>query len=122
MPLRGLTIVVAGDSPMRFREALVLAAAQAALGAPSQLFLQGAAVALMRQPVTCAADDANAAAGLPRLDELIDEALALGVRFVLCQTGLHLAAIDRATLDKRIDYSGPLEILRTLDDDRFIVI
>lgn len=119
--LRGLTIVVAEAAPERFRAALTLVAANAALGGRARLFCQGDAVALLRAPMRGEADARHAAAGLPTLAELFQEALGLGVEIVACQSGLHLAGIDAAALDGRIAFGGPVSVIQTLEDDRLLM-
>jgi predicted peroxiredoxin len=119
--LRGLTIVVAEASPGRFRTALTMAAAQAALGGSARLFLDGAAVALLKPPL---GDDDEATyrqAGLPTLSELLDEAFGLGATVMACQSGLLLADVEAAALDPRIGYGGMVGLLQQLGDDRLVV-
>ncbi len=82
--MRGLTIILADNAPERFRTALSLAAAQAALGGDARIFCQGAAVSLLRRDLRGDADEAHEAAGLPALTALMDESLALGVRLIAC--------------------------------------
>ena len=57
MPVRGLTIIVAGRDPDRLRSALGMAATQAALGGKARLFLDGGAVALLAAPLAASGDD-----------------------------------------------------------------
>jgi len=119
--LRGLTILVAEPSPARFRTALTLATAQAALGGRARLFLDGGAVALLRPPVEDAADPAYAAAGMPGLADLLGEALAMGVGISACQSGLALVGLDATTLDRRIGFGGMIGMLQTLGEDRLVI-
>jgi predicted peroxiredoxin len=120
--MRRLTIVVAEASPQRFRTALTLAAAQAALGGRARLFLDGAAVALLSPTFQDEAAATYRAAGLPTLAELIDAAFDLGVEIVACQSGLVLAKLDAATLDQRLGYGGMVGLLQQLGDDRLTVV
>lgn len=120
MPMRGLTIIVAGVDPERLRTALTLLASQAALGGRSRLFVDGAGVGLFRPPITVSGDDGYAAAGLPRLRELLDTALELGARVILCQSGLALAALEAASIDPRLEFGGMAGIIATLGDDRLV--
>ncbi len=107
--MRGLTIVVAGSDPERFRAALKLAAAQAALGGAARLFLDEAAVPL------------PAPAGGAAADELVAMALELGVAISLCQTGLAAAGLDLDTLDPRIGAAGLTSLLAELGEDRLVL-
>jgi predicted peroxiredoxin len=120
--MRGLTIVVAQASPDRFRTALTMAAAQAALGGRARLFLDGGAVALLRPPIRDDAEAQHRAAGLPTLGELLEEAFDLGVAIVACQSGLLLAGVAATDLDGRIGYGGMVGLLQQLDEDRLILV
>ncbi|USI72323.1 DsrE family protein [Sphingomonas morindae] len=118
--MRGLTVIV--TAPGRLRPALELAAAKAALGARVRLFLQGDAVGALRPPVAEADDDRFRAAGLPALAQLLEEALALNVRVIACQTGLDLAGLAATALDRRISYGGLVSLMLDLDDDRLVAL
>lgn len=119
--MRGLTIIVAEAAPSRFRVALNLAAAQAALSGQARLFLDGRAVALLRVPLAAPDDDGYAAAGLPTIAELFEEALGLGVGIVACQSGLALTGTDAAALDPRIELGGVIGVLQQLGDGRLVM-
>lgn len=107
MPVRGLTLVVAGPDPGRFTAALRLAATAAAVGGRTRLFLDEAAVALF-----------PAAAGEP----LLAACLELGVGVELCQGGLAAAGLDLRALDPRLEGGGLAGLLAGLDDDRLVVL
>lgn len=119
--MRGLTIIIATADPARFHAALSLAAAQAALERPARLFLQAEAVALLRQPVAMPDDARYSAAGMPRLGELLDEAMALGVTVTACQTGLALAGMEASDLPGGIETGGLIELLTQAEDDRLTI-
>lgn len=110
--MRGLTIIVAGPDPSRFRAALSIAAAAAALDRPIRLFLQADAVALLRPPLAGPDDEAHEAAGLPTLADLFREAIALGVTIIACQSGLPLIGITADTLPAGIEVGGLLSELQ----------
>lgn len=114
--MRGLSIIVATADAERFRAALVSAAALAALGGDARLFLQLDAVALLRAPIVAPADPAHAAAGLPTLAALLDDALALGVTLTACQSGLALCGMDASALPAGIETGGPVAFLRETPD------
>ena len=119
--MRGLTVIVAaGTDDLRLRTALTMAAAHAALGGRTRLFLDGEAVALIAAP---AADDGRyAAAGLPTQAELIESCLDLGVTIQLCQTGLALLERDAAGLDPRLEVTGLVSVLAALGEDRLATL
>lgn len=119
--MKPLRIVVLTDDAERFRGALTIAAAHAALGGDAALFLQLDAVRLLRAPYTAPMDITHSAAGLPTMAQLVEDALSLGVRLMVCQSGLALAGLDLVSCDARIEASGPVAFVQALgDDDRLI--
>jgi predicted peroxiredoxin len=102
----GLSIVVAGRDPARFRTALTLAAASAALGGRTRILLNG-------ESVRMAADTSNL--------ELLESCFALGVAITLCQSGLAEAGLETGALDARFDYGGMVGFLAELGADRLVV-
>lgn len=120
--LRGLTVVVADVSSERFRTALSLALAQAALGGRTRIFLQGEAVSIIRPPMVGWEDDAYADAGLPTLPQMFDEALALGVGVTVCQSAMQLMDAQPSDFDDRVDYAGMVSVMQELGDDRLVVV
>ena len=119
--MRPLLLIVATADAERLRGALTLAAAQAALGGDATIFLQLDAVALLRPPVPAPRDAAHGAVGLPDLAMLLDDALALGVRMIACQSGLALAAMDATDLPRGFATGGPVGLLRDMDDEARLV-
>lgn len=101
--VRGLTVVLLGADPDRASGAAALAAASAALGAETVLYLHDAAVPL--------------ATGT-----LFDEALALGARMVLCQTGLAAAGLDLSTMDARLEGGGLIGLLAAAGERQLVVV
>jgi peroxiredoxin family protein len=101
VPVRGLTIVVAGADRARFDAALTLANAQAALGGRARVYLHDAAVTL-------------ALAG-----ELFEAACELGVAVIACQTALDTHGV---ALADGIAGGGMIGLLADLDDDRLVVV
>ena len=120
--MRGLTIVTATADAGRFRSAIGLAAAQAAVGGRARLFLDTAAVPLLAPPMVHAEDAAYRVAGLPTLAELWDTALTLGVTVVACQSGLALAGLTPDAIDIRVEFGGLTGLLATLSDDRLAIM
>lgn len=118
MPVRGLTIVLGEAAPERLRTALTLAAANAALGGRTRLFLQGDAVALLRPPLAAPEDARHAAAGLPTLSQLWGEAVGLGMEAIACQSGLALAGMEASALASGVTVGGPVSVLQGLGEDR----
>ena len=119
--MRALTIIVAAPDPERLRGALTLAAAQAALGGQARLFLQLDAVALLRAPIAAPRDAGHKAAGLPSLEDLLAEALSLGVALSACQSGMSLAGLSLADLPLGTEVTGPIALLQAQTEaDRLI--
>ena len=104
--MTGLAIIVATPDPLRFRTALTLAAAHAALGKRTRMLLDGDAVRLAVDP----------------RDDILETCLELGATITLCQSGLAAAELDAGSLDARFDYGGMIRLLADLGDDRLIVV
>ena len=118
--MRGLTILVVTADAERLHAAFTFAAAAAAGGAPARVHLHETAVTLLAGPLTAPNDEARRRAGLPTLDQIFDEAGALGVRISVCQSGLALAGLTLEGVDPRIDASGPLGLFGSLGTDQLI--
>jgi predicted peroxiredoxin len=114
--MRGLTLLVATGDPERFRAALTIASAHAALGGRTRVYCHEAAAALL------GGDDADAGAlrarGLPSRAELIATAIESGAAIIACQTGLALANLDAASLPDGVETGGLVGLLADLGDDR----
>jgi len=108
-----LALMLVTADPARLRAALALARAEVALGSSARVFIQGEAAALLHAPIAAPQDAAWQAAGEPTLARLLDEALDDGVEISLCQSGLAMAGIDAARLDRRIAMTGPVAFLAT---------
>jgi peroxiredoxin family protein len=111
--MRGLTAIVVACDADRFRAALTMACAAAALGGRARVYLHEEAVGLLA--MAAAAPD-----GLPDLSELRAIAADSGVAVIACQTGLALAGIaaDRAG----VAAGGMIDLLATLADDRLVTL
>lgn len=105
--LRGLTIIVAGADAERFRAALTLACAAAALGGRTRIYLHDAAVALLA--------DAGAI-------DLRATAHDLNVELIACQTGLAAAGLAVDTLTPPVAAGGMVGLLADLGEDRLVVV
>ncbi|MDJ0275631.1 DsrE family protein [Sphingomonas sp. 2R-10] len=114
MPMRGLTILITNPDPNRFRTALTMAAAAAALGAPTRVYLHEGAVTLL------SAQDMRVPAGLPMLGELRAIAIDSGVALIACQTGLALAGLSADAAG--VEAGGMIDLLATLSDDRLVTL
>jgi predicted peroxiredoxin len=108
--MQGLTIIVAGADEERFRSALEVAAANAALDRTTRVFLQGAAASLL-QRLTADVEERQGMVGAPTLAQLLDEALALGASVTVCQSGLALAGMRADQLPEGVETGGLVELL-----------
>jgi predicted peroxiredoxin len=112
----GLKIIVLTADAERFRGALTIAAAHAALGQRTAIMLQHEAVGLLRQHIAVPGDAMHAAHGMPALETLLDGALLLGVEVVACQSGLTLCGLAAQDLD-------PVSFLQDMAaDDRLTLV
>ena len=102
--MTGLGIIVADTNPVRFRTALTLAGAHAALGGRTRILLDSRAVALASTP-----------------DDLLGTCFELGAEVMLCQSGLAQAGLDAASLDPRYCYGGMVGWLADLGTDRLLI-
>ena len=63
----------------------------------------------------------RSAAGLPTLAQLFEEALAMPVEVILCQSGLAMAGMDVGQLDPRISTGGLIGVVAAAGDDRLVL-
>ena len=120
--MRGLNIIIASADGERFYAALETAAAAAALGRTARIFLQGPAAALLHTPVAFAGDLARRAAGQPDLGSLIAEAMAMGVRLTVCQSGMVLIGMTASELVPQVRTGGLVSFMAEIGDaDRLMV-
>lgn len=120
--MRGLTIILTEAVPERLRGALMMALTNLALGGRARLFLQFEAVDLLAPPLASPRDEAHAAAGLPTLAQLMDDALTQGVDIILCQTGLHLTGRRAQDMDPRCQFAGIASLMAEIADDRLLAL
>src|SRR3546814_883822 len=114
--------LVAGADSRRFHAALAMAAASAATGAATRVYLHGDAVLLLVPPLRSPDDDRHRMSGLPTLAQMLDEALELGVRLICCQIGLAMAGIAAESLDPRMEAGGLVGLFAMLGDDRLVTV
>lgn len=119
--MRGLTILAATADAERFRAALSIACAHAALGGSARLYCHEAAVTLL-VPGTDPADDGLAARGLATRAQLLAEARDSGVSLIACQTGLAAAGIAFDALTPGVEPGGLVSLLATLGEGRLVTL
>lgn len=103
--MRGLTLLIATADPERFRMALTLASANAALGGRTRVYFHEAAVGLLATP-----------------EPLITTAQETGATLIACQTGLAMAEMDATALPEGVETGGLIGLLAALGDDRLDTI
>lgn len=118
--MQGLTILIPVADRARFRAALSLACAQAALGGRVRIFCQEEAATLLVDTPDID-ETALSARGLPTIPTLIATAREIGVELLVCQTGLAAASLTIDGLYASVEAGGLVGILATLGDDRLIV-
>lgn len=117
-----LNIVVAVAEGRRLYAALEAAMAAAALGRPVRLFLQGEAVALLRDPVSFADDAARQAAGQPDLASMVEEAIAMEIELFACQSGMALIGVAATELVPHVKAAGLVSFMANIGgEDRLVV-
>ena len=119
--MRGVTVILAEAAPARLRAALSLASAVAAVGGRARVFLHEDAVTLFAAPLASPADPRRSATGLPTLSQLFEEALAMPVEVIVCQSGLAMTGMDAGQLDPRITTGGLIAVVATAGDDRLVL-
>lgn len=117
----GLVIIIATDDGPRFRAALTVAVAQAALGGSVRVYCHEASVPLL---ASAARDDDDTdrleASGLPDRRALMRIAEESGVPLIACQTGLAIAGLALTNLAAGVEAGGLVGLLATLGDDRLL--
>lgn len=119
--MRGLTLIAATADAERFRTALSLACAHAALGGRARFYCHEAAVRLLL-PGEDADDAQRIASGLPTRAHLLNEARDSGVALIACQSGLAAAGIPFNSLPPHIEAGGLVSLLAGLGDDRLVAL
>ncbi len=121
MAKRGLAVVLSEANHARLHAALTLACAAAALGRPVRLFFHGESVAALTPGRHWQGDTAYRAAGLPSVGELVENALALGVAAMACQTGMQMIGVTAASLPEGIEAGGMVAFLADARDDELVM-
>lgn len=103
--MRGLTLLIATADPERFRMALTLASASAALGGRTRVYFHEAAVALIGTS-----------------EPLIATAIETGATLIACQTGLAIAGMEAGDLPEGVETGGLVGLLADLGNDRLDTI
>jgi predicted peroxiredoxin len=111
----GLTVILASADAERARAGLEVAAANAALGQPTHMFVQGVAARLLGEL------DRAAAPGAPTLGMLLEEAMALGVTVTVCQSGLALAGLRADCLPPGIETGGLIGLLSGAGESQLLM-
>ena len=106
-----MNIIIASACPARLIAALELALATAALGRQPRLFLQAEAAGLIALPLTAPSDAARRSAGLPDLAAIWEEATAMAVPVIACQSGLALAGLTMADIPPEAQSGGLISFL-----------
>lgn len=117
--MRGLTLIVATGDVERFRAALALTCAHAALGGRTRLYAHEGAVPLL-VPGADPGDAALPARGLATRSQLLAEAREAGVALIACQTGLAANGVPFDLLPPGVEPGGLISLLADLGEDRLV--
>lgn len=119
--MSGLTIIVAGADPARFRAAMTLALTQSAIGGRVRVYAHETAVPMLaRLPRDDDDSDTLAENGLPDRLDLIAIALEADVAVIACQTGMAIAGLGIDDLVDGVEAGGLMGVMTTLGDDRLV--
>ncbi|MBL0769315.1 DsrE family protein [Sphingopyxis sp. XHP0097] len=120
--MQRLTIIVASADSARLYAALEAAMAWAALGRRARIFAQGEAVALLRAPLAFDGDAARRAAGQLDLAAMLDEAAAMEVELVVCQSGMALAGLTAPDLPPQVKAGGLVSLFAGITPDERLIV
>ncbi len=119
--MAGLAIIISSVDPDRFRAALTLALAQAALGGRVEVYFHEYSVLLLHNAAHDDDDSGDlAGAGLPDRLQLLAMAQGAGITLTACQTGLALTNIPIEALVEGARAGGMVGLLAGLGSDRLI--
>ncbi len=119
---QGLALIFAEANHARLHGGLSLALAAAALGRPVRLFFQGEAVCALQAERHWAGDKSYKAGGLPRLSDLLDQAIGLGLPMMACESGIHLCGLSAPNLIPGIETGGMVAFLADAREDELLFV
>jgi predicted peroxiredoxin len=119
---QGLALIFAEANHARLHGGLSLALAAAALGRPVRLFFQGEAVCALQAERHWAGDKSYKAGGLPRLSDLLDQAIGLGLPMMACESGIHLCGLSAPNLIPGIETGGMVAFLADAREDELVFV
>ncbi|WP_339705555.1 DsrE/DsrF/DrsH-like family protein [uncultured Sphingosinicella sp.] len=122
MKQQGLALIFAEANHARLHGGLSLALAAAALGRPVRLFFQGEAVCALQAERHWAGDKSYKAGGLPRLSDLLDQAIGLGLPMMACESGIHLCGLSAPNLIPGIETGGMVAFLADAREDELLFV
>jgi peroxiredoxin family protein len=120
--LQPLTLIVAEPRDERVWTALSLAATAAAQGRKVTVFLSGHAAAIGLDDYHAPGDSKRSVYCVATVAELLESSIALGVRFIACQTGLHLIEHTADELHIAVETGGMMSALAAQVDAQIILI
>jgi predicted peroxiredoxin len=115
-----MKIIVASLDTAKLIAALELALSFSALGKSPEIFLQGEAAALIALPLCSDQDEKRRAHGLPDLAQILEEAAAMDVPIMACQSGLLLAGMSADTIWPQASLGGLIRFLSGNDQPPII--
>jgi predicted peroxiredoxin len=120
--LQPLTLILAEPRDERVWTAFSLAASAAAQGRKVTLFLSGHAAVIGLKDYHAPGDGKRSAYCVATVAELFESCIELGVRIIVCQTGLHLIEHSADELHIAVEAGGMMSALAAYSDAQIIVI
>ncbi len=120
--MQGLAIILAEPRDERVWTAFSLAATTAAIGRTVAIFLSGQAAEIAAKTYTSGGDGKRSAYCVATIAELFETCLEFGVRFTVCQTGLHLCEIPADDVHVAVECGGLMGFLQHHKTDELLMI
>ncbi len=117
-----LALILAEPRDERVWTVLSLAATAAALGRTVSIFLSGNAAEIAANRYQSGGDSKRSAYCVATVAELFESCLELGVRFTVCQTGLHLCELAAEDVHVAIECGGLTGFMQQHKTDELLVI
>lgn len=121
-PMAGMSLILLDDDAERIHGALTMATSYAAMGERTRVFFHAPAVPLLVPPHRAPGDVDRHSAGLPTLENLLQDLIVLEAELCACQSGLAQHQLDAEDLLAGVQVMGPIAFLTNLGDDRLVMV
>jgi predicted peroxiredoxin len=119
--MQPLTLIIAEPRDECVWTAFSLAASAAAQGRMVMIFLSGTAAEIGLRDYHAPGDSKRSAYCVATVAELFDSCIELGVRFIACQTGLHMIEQSADALHMAVEAGGMMTVLAAQPDAQIIM-